>query len=200
MNHNPSTRILVASDLLNLLISCSNLSSASKKIVLLAPVVYELYNFLYDFSKHGFSMRMEVGDLVEKMVSYIMVYCGVDDYANGIVDIDKSVLCFEDLVRVWTVDRGGGSCTHRVDLRAFFPVLSDDVWNQMNVRCGIGKLAGIVLHDVFLLRLCLKFGSGGSREELLKDAQNLAVQTIKGFQNFYFLGKVCRIFLANLFY
>ncbi|CAA2975902.1 Hypothetical predicted protein [Olea europaea subsp. europaea] len=193
--NDPSTRILVASDLLNLLISCSNLSSASKKIALLAPVVYELYNFLYDFSKHGFSLRMEVGDLVEKMVSYIMVYCGVDDYANGIVDIDKSVLCFEDLVRVWTVDRDGGNCTQREDLRVFFPVFSDVVWNQMNARCGIGKLAGIVLYEVFLLRLCLKFGLGGSREELLKDAQNLAVQTIKGFQNFYFLEMILNMLL-----
>ncbi|CAI9759623.1 unnamed protein product [Fraxinus pennsylvanica] len=193
--NDPSTRILVANDLLNLLISCSNLSSASKKIALIAPVVYELYNFLYDFSKHGFSLRMEVGDLVEKMVSYIMVYCGIDDYANGIVEIDKSVLCFEDLVRVWTVDRGGGSCTYGEDLRVFFPVLSDGVWNRMNARSGIGELAGIVLYEVFLLRLCLKFGSGGSREELLKDTQNLAVQTIKGFQNFYFLQMLLNMLL-----
>ncbi|KAL2544884.1 hypothetical protein Fot_14117 [Forsythia ovata] len=48
---------------------------------------------------------MEVVDLVEKMVSYILVYCGIDDYANGIVETDNSVLFFDDLLRVWTVDR-----------------------------------------------------------------------------------------------
>ncbi|KAL2548496.1 hypothetical protein Fot_10026 [Forsythia ovata] len=179
-----STRIVVAKDLLNLLISCSNLSSASKKIALLAPVVYELYNVLYDISKHGFSLRMEVVDLVEKMVSYIMVYCGIDDYANGIVEVDNSVLFFEDLVRVWTVDRGGGSSKYGEELRVFFPVLSDSVWNGMNTRCGIRELAGIVLYEVFFLRLCLKFGSGGSREELLKDTQNLAVHIYQGVSEF----------------
>ncbi|KAK4388759.1 hypothetical protein Sango_2212900 [Sesamum angolense] len=104
--NSPPTRPLIAKDLLNLLVSCSNLSSASKKIALLAPVVYELYNIISENRKK--------------------VYVDVES--------DNVVVCFEDLVRVWTADRGGGQCNFGQNLRVFFPLMSDGTWKGMNTR------------------------------------------------------------------
>lgn len=188
--NNPSTRVLIAKDLLNLLISCSNLSSASKKIALLAPVVYDLYNIVCDSRKSVLCEKMEVGKLVENMVSYVMISAGVYDYGNEDVEFDNVVVCFEDLIRVWTTDRGGGSFNFPETLRIFFPLLTDGTRKGMNARCGIQELVGVVLCEVFFLRLYLSFSSGMCTEDFLKDTRDKAVQTIKGFQNCYFLGEI----------
>ncbi|KAK6161942.1 hypothetical protein DH2020_001783 [Rehmannia glutinosa] len=193
--NSPSTRVLIAKDLLNLLISCSNLSSASKKIGLLAPVIYELYNIVCDSRKRGLSVKMEVDKLVEDMFSYVMMSAAVYDYGNGDVKSDNAVACFEDLVRVWTTDRGGGSCNFADNSRVFFPLLSDGTWKGVNVRCGVRELVVIVLCELFFLKLYLSFGSEMCTEDFLKDKQDQAVQTIKGFRNSYFIDMLLKMLL-----
>ncbi|PIN16855.1 hypothetical protein CDL12_10509 [Handroanthus impetiginosus] len=192
---NPSTRVIRAKDLLDLLISCSNLSSGLKKIALLAPVVYELYSIICDSRKNGLCVKKEVDKLVEYMTSYVVMSAGVVDYGNGDVEVDKTVVCFEDLVRVWTTDRGGGSCNFGENLRVFFPLLTDGTWKGLNGRCGIRELVGIVLCEVFFLRLYLSFGSGMCTEDLLKDTRDQVVETIKEFRNFYFLDMLLKMLL-----
>ncbi|KAL7121938.1 hypothetical protein ACP275_01G014800 [Erythranthe tilingii] len=193
--NNPSTRVLIAKDLLNLLISCSNLSSPLKKIGMLAPVVYELYDIVRDSRSSGLCVDMEVEKLVENTVSCVMMSARVYGYANEDAKFDSALVCFEDLVRVWTIDRGGRGCKFGENLRVFFPLSSDGIWKGLNGRCGIGELVGIVLCEVFFLRLYLSFGSGMSTEDFLERTKDQAVQTIKGFQNRYFLDMLLKMLL-----
>ncbi|XP_042036965.1 uncharacterized protein LOC121783001 [Salvia splendens] len=191
--NSPASRVLIAKDLLNLFTQCSNLSSASKKIALLAPVVYDLYSIVCDVRMTELHERVEVGKLVENMVCYMTVSAGVYDYGNEDVECDTAVVCFEDLIRVWTTDRGGGSCSFVEALRMFFPLLGDGTWTTMNAGCGIRELVGIVQLEVFFLRLYVSFSSGMCTEDVLKDARDHAVQTIKGFRNIYFLDMLLKM-------
>ncbi|KAL6502016.1 hypothetical protein OROGR_027149 [Orobanche gracilis] len=190
-SNNPSTRVVIAKDLLNLLISCSNLSSASKKIALLAPVVYELCNLVCDSR----TVKMEVDRLVEDMVSHIMMSAAVYDHGNRNVKCDNDVVCFEDLVRVWTTDRGGGSCNFEENLRVFFPLLTDGILKGVSGRFGVRELVGIVLCEVFFLRVYLSFCSGMCMEEFLKVTQDQTIQTMKGFLNSYFIDMLLKMLL-----
>ncbi|XP_073131128.1 uncharacterized protein [Henckelia pumila] len=183
----PSTRVLIVKDLLNLYISCSNLSSTSKKIVLLAPVVYELYNVLYDCGKNELSVKHEVHKLLESITDHIMLFAGIHDCGKGVVEFENMTVCFEDLVRVWTADRGGGSRSIGENLTVFFPVLSDRIWKGVNSRHGMQEFVGIVVCEVFLLKLCLNFGSGQSKEDFLKETKNNAVCMIKALRNCFFV-------------
>ncbi|KAL3655700.1 hypothetical protein CASFOL_000096 [Castilleja foliolosa] len=181
----PSARIVITKDLLNLLISCSNLSSASKKISLLAPVVYDLYNIVCDYGK---AVNMEVRKLVEDIVSYVMTLAAAYDYGNEDVNCNNSVVCFEDLVRVWTTDRGGGFCKFEENLRVFFPLLSDGIWRWVSGGgCGLRELVGIVLCEVYFLRMFVSVGSVMCTEDFLRETFDETVQTIKGFRSSYFL-------------
>ncbi|GFP88084.1 hypothetical protein PHJA_000952100 [Phtheirospermum japonicum] len=192
----PSARIVITKDLLNLLISCSNLSSASKKISLLAPVVYELYNIVCDY---GRAVNMEVRKLVEDMVSYVMTSAAAYDYGNVDANCDNLVVCFEDLVRVWTTDRGGGVCNFEENSRVFFPLLSSGIWKWVSGGgCGVRELVGIVLCEMYFLRMFVTFGSGMCKEDFLRDTFDQTVQTIKEFQSSCFLVKdSIRVFLDN---
>ncbi|KZV37299.1 hypothetical protein F511_16448 [Dorcoceras hygrometricum] len=185
-NKDLSARVLRVKDLLNLLISCSNLSSTSKKIVLLAPVVYELYNVLYDFEKIESNVKYEVNNLLENITDHIILFAGIHDYRKGHVEFENMAVDFEDLVRVWTADRGGGSRSVVENLTLFFPVLSDCIWRGVNLRHGLQEFVGIVLCEVFLLKLCLSFGSGQSKEEFLIDRKNHAVRIIMALSNCFF--------------
>ncbi|KAK9101238.1 hypothetical protein Scep_024668 [Stephania cephalantha] len=55
---------------------------------------------------------------------------------------------------------------------------------------GVGHLAGVVIVEAFLLKLCLKLKSGGgsSKTDLVKELRIWAVGAITGFQNHYFFG------------
>ncbi|KAK4412599.1 hypothetical protein Salat_2907000 [Sesamum alatum] len=193
--NNPPTRVLIAKDLLNLLVSCSNLSSASKKIALLAPVVYELYNIINENRKKGLCVKKEVDKLVEDMVSYVIISAGVYDYGDRDVEFDSVMVCFEDLVRVWTADRGGGLCNFGQNLRVFFPLMTDGTWKGVNARFRLQELVGIVLCEVFFLRLYVRFGSGMCTEDLLNGMQDQMAQIIKGFRNCHFLDMLLKLLL-----
>lgn len=196
-NGHPNKKMmLLVKDLFQLVITCSTLSNGLKRTALLAPVVFRLYDIVRDsWSVNGLllCLRGEVEELLEKLVSYISVCCCCcDDFGKGNELSDLSVDCFEDLVRVWTVDRVAEGVEYVENLRVFFPMLSDEVLKGIDGRCGMDFLAGIVICEVFWLRLCLKMNQGVMREEMEMDMRNWAVQTIKGFRNSYFLGEVYR--------
>lgn len=126
---------------------------------------------------------------MEVVVSYILLCCsnnGFDEWGNGSGCLTAG---FVDLVRVWSVGRVGEGRGFGEDLRVFFPLVSDEVRGEVGVGCGAGYVAGVVMVEAFLLGLCLKIGSGVSREELEKDARQWAVQTVTGFQNGCFFGE-----------
>lgn len=133
--------------------------------------------------------RKEIENLLEGVVSYTSICCGGggDCEVVGVKEEEESLTVsgFRDVLGVWTVD----NCGDRDELKVFFPVVSEEVRNGIRVGCGVGYLAGVVMCEAFLLRLCLKFGSGNSRLELEKDLHNWAIQMINGFQSYWFIGE-----------
>nr|GLL46878.1 uncharacterized protein LOC109174354 [Ipomoea trifida] len=190
---NPLTKALVAKDLLQLLISCSKSSYGTKKIALLAPVLYALYDAVCEFSNDdGLSFMGEVETIVEKMVNYICICCDDLEIYNECGDL---VICFEDLVGVWTLDRVD-KCCNVENMAALFPFLNSGLCRWVNnQRFSIRNLAGVVMFQVFFLSLSLKFQVGFSQGELQRDTLNWAVQTMKRFQNSYFLDLLLRVLL-----
>ncbi|XP_057479025.1 uncharacterized protein LOC130766317 [Actinidia eriantha] len=186
--------VLAVKDLFQLLVSLSGPCNGLKRVALLAPVVYELYYLVFDCLKKGLCLKREIEGLVEGIVSYISLCCSnySGDWHNGLGNLAGA---FVDLTRVWTVDRVGEGCEFGDNLRVFFPLVSDEICNGVSVDCGVGYFAGVVMVEAFLLRLYLKFGSTGLREDLQKDMQNCAGQTIKGFQNPHFFDMLLKMLL-----
>lgn len=186
--HSSVKSIAAVKDLFQLLVSCSNPYSGSKRVAVLAPVVSELYYIVVDCLGKGLGLKGEVEGLVEVVVSYILLCCSnsSEEWGNGSGNLTGG---FVDLIRVWSVGRVGERREFGDDLRVFFPLVSGEVRSEVSAGCGAGFVAGIVMVESFLLSLCLKFGSGVSGEELQKDMQHWAVQTITGFQNGCFFGE-----------
>ncbi|KAM7507544.1 hypothetical protein LguiA_017997 [Lonicera macranthoides] len=181
-----SNELLVAKDMFQLLVSCSSPCNGFRKVAVLVPVVYELFNRLCDFPRN-LSLRREIEGLVEGIISYISICCGNYDKECGNL-LDNHMACFSDLIRVWTVDRGGDN------LEIFFPLVSEEICRGIG-ESGVGYLAGVVMIEVFLLSLCLKFGARVPTDELEKGIRDWAVQIIKGFHNCYFLDMLLRVLL-----
>ncbi|KAG5524717.1 hypothetical protein RHGRI_031405 [Rhododendron griersonianum] len=192
--HSSVKSVAAVKDLFQLLVSCSNPYSGSKKVAVLAPVVSELYYIVVDCLGKGLGLKGEVEGLIEVVVSYILLCCSnsFEEWGNGSGNLTGG---FVDLIRVWSVGRVGERREFGDDLRMFFPLVSGEVRSEVSAGCGAGYVAGIVMVEAFLLRLCLKFGSGVSGEELQKDMQHWAVQTITGFQNGCFFDMLLRMLL-----
>ncbi|OMO86586.1 hypothetical protein COLO4_21041 [Corchorus olitorius] len=184
---NSPNSIPVSKDLFQLLVSCSTSCNAFKRISVLAPVIYELFRLATDQKE----LKKGVESLLEGIVSYISICCGVEAAGND--DLSSS---FVELLRVWMVDRAGkDEGERRNDLKAFFPIVSEEVRKVISGGCGIGYLSGVVMCQAFLLKLCLKFEAGIPKWQLEKDVHDCAVQTITGFRNFYFLDILFRMLL-----
>lgn len=166
-------------ELFQLLVSCSSTCNAVKKVAVLAPVVYELYCLAIERK----SLKKEVEDLLEVVVSYVSICSGREFEEED--ELEPLSPCFSDLIHVWMVDMP------KKDAKSFFPVVSDDVRKGICKDCGTGMgcLAGVVMTEAFLLRLCLKFDARTLRAELERNMHSWAVQTIAGFRNFYFFGE-----------
>lgn len=178
--------VLVVRQSFEVIVTCSSLcNSGLKRIALLAPVLFELYRLVSE--KRGLLLNSDVECLVEGIISYTSICCKNSDPEMASVHLGPGFL---DVIRIWTVDRLEGNCTFENDLGVFFPLVSDEVRQGVGVECGVGYLAGIVMSEAFIMRLCLKLGSGASRVELEKDIRNWAVQMISGFRNCYFFGEV----------
>ncbi|XP_010049173.2 uncharacterized protein LOC104437827, partial [Eucalyptus grandis] len=180
-----SEQVSRVKDLFQLLVTCSSSCNAVKKVAVLAPVVYELYSLVVERR----SLKKEVEDLLEVVVSYISICSGGEFEEED--ELEPSSPCFLDLIRVWMVDKP------KKDAKSFFPVVSDDVRMGVCKDCGtgMGRLAGVVMAEVFLLRLCLKLDAQTLRAELERDMHSWAVQTIAGFRNFYFFGTLLSMLL-----
>ncbi|KAI4316541.1 hypothetical protein L6164_024517 [Bauhinia variegata] len=182
----PLTRASTAKDLFQLLVSCSDYCGSLKRIGILAPVVYELYHLALQ-EKH---LKSEVQSLLEGLISYCSIFCGKElrGENNGPTSLDPSFL---DVIPVWMVDLSGAGDY----LKGFFPIVSDQFRKGIEVRCEIGFLAGIVMCEALLLKLCLDFEPGIVKAEQKKKLCDSAIQIITGFRNSYFLDTLFRTML-----
>lgn len=152
-----------------------------KRIAILAPFVFELHRLVLEET----DLKSEVQSLLEGLISYCSIFCGqeLQEDSDGMTSVDPSFL---DVIPVWIVDQSGV----RDQSKEFFPIISDQLRKGIKSGCDIGFLAGIVMCEALLLKLCLKFESGIAKAEQEKKLHGLAVQTITGFRNFYFIGEL----------
>ncbi|KAI3447097.1 hypothetical protein Pfo_003762 [Paulownia fortunei] len=72
-------------------------------------------------------------------------------------------------------------------LRVFFPLLSDDIVKRVSVEgCGTIDLAGFVVAEAFLLKLCWKIREEGFGEKMQNELKSWIVGSITGFRSSYF--------------
>ncbi|XP_008810392.2 uncharacterized protein LOC103721820 isoform X2 [Phoenix dactylifera] len=189
-------RVMAVKDLLQLLFACSASCGGLKSIALLAPAVSELYRCVTEAEKLSKKVakkaRREIEALVEGIISYISI---CSSKSSKVEEFSDSYLlpCFVDLVRVWTVQHSCG-----LDgLGVLFPLVSDEIRGQFRKEgCGTGYLAGVVVTEAFLLRLCLKIKAAGApRSDLQKELRIWAVSSITTFQNRVFFEILLRLLL-----
>ena len=155
--------------------------AAAKPLALLAPIVSELF--------HSTKPRREVEALVEAVLSYISI-CSSRP-AGGEVNADAGRLLpgFGELVKVWSVRNSRDRCPFQV----LFPLVGEETRRElMKEGCSVTFLAGVVVAEAFLLRLCLKVQgvAGVPRSELQKELRIWAVSSISVFQNQHFFGEL----------
>ncbi|WCJ29576.1 hypothetical protein M5689_011201 [Euphorbia peplus] len=193
-NSSSSSSALMTKNLFQLLVSSSSSCNALKKIAVLSPVVYEFNSLVSE----GDKWRKEADILLEVIFSYLSICRGSNFEQHGDEFGDFSC-CFTDLVGVWTVERTRESCELGEALSMFFPFVSDGIRNGMvNEGCEVARLAGIVMAQVFLLRLCFKFRLGVSRVELEKELRDCAVQMMAAFRSFHFADVLLKILVEPL--
>lgn len=184
--------------LFQLLVSCCDGCVAMKRIGVLAPLVFEIYRLM----GCGEEVKSEIEGLVEGVVSYCSIYCMKSEVEASGGDARVGVLeeGFVDLIPVWMVDcdSGGESGVGGDCLKGFFPFVSDGVGKGIEMGCVVGYLAGFVMFEALLLKMCLIFEAGIARGEKEKKLHAAAVQVMTGFRNFYFLGKNLLLLLLLL--
>ncbi|XP_050270290.1 uncharacterized protein LOC126714263 [Quercus robur] len=184
-------RVIVSKDLFQLVSACSGSCSSSKSIALLAPVVFEVFKVVVELlgkdlaSKRERKAMREAKSLVGVILGYANVCCCKDSSEESIGS--NLITPFVDLVRVW-MDSDDG-------IDSFLPLVSGEIRERFSVGgcVDVVYLAGVVLAELFLLELCLKFTAGIAREELEKELKIWTVGSISGFQSFYFFETLIRM-------
>ncbi|XP_041006715.1 uncharacterized protein LOC121251512 [Juglans microcarpa x Juglans regia] len=186
-------RITASKDLFQLVSSCSVSCGSSKCIALLTPVVFEVYKVVVELFGKDLALKRErkamreIISLVEGILGYINVCCSKDSSDECGSLGSNSTTPFAELVRIWIGSNDG--------IEAFLPLLSGGTIEWLNDgKFCVGQLAGVVIAEVFLLELCLKFRAGIAREEL----RSWAVGSISGFRSFYFFENLVRILLERV--
>ncbi|KAK3210540.1 hypothetical protein Dsin_015246 [Dipteronia sinensis] len=196
-NDNPLDRLSAARDLFQLISACSGSCNSSKSIALLAPVVFEVYKVVVELkgrhlgSKREKKVFREVKSLVDVILGFISVCCC--DTSNGkrnvseVTDLNL-IVSFKDLVSLWM--------EKSESFKSFLPLVNDEICREGSERvCDVNYLAGMVIVEVFLLKLCLSFGVGMAGVDLEKDLTSWAVSSITGFQNVFFFETLVRMLL-----
>ena len=129
--------------------------------------------------------RRDIGALVEGIISYISICSSKSSKVEEFSD-NYLLPCFVDLVRVWTVQHSCGGD----GLGVLFPLVSEEIRGQFRKEgCRTSYLAGAVVTEAFLMRLCLKIEAAGApRPDLQKELRIWAVSSITAFQNRVFFG------------
>ncbi|XP_049413923.1 uncharacterized protein LOC125876729 [Solanum stenotomum] len=184
-------RLAAVKALFQLIVSCSVSCDFFKSIALIAPVMYNV--FMLVMGLKGFEQKAkkekkfvrEVNGLVDSILGYVNVCCeGLEDRC----DVSKGFLRpVRELVTVWMWDNTVEDTGDKGCMRAFFPLLTDEIVERVNAEgCELSALAGCVIAEAFLLKLCLRFLEDGSRKELQDELRAWIIASITGLQNSYF--------------
>ncbi|EOY30513.1 Uncharacterized protein TCM_037699 [Theobroma cacao] len=193
-NEDPLNQLSIIKDFFQLVSSCSSPCSSSKSIALLAPIVLEVYKLVVEVlgkdlgSKREQKVIKKVKSMVEVIIGYISMCCckELSEESEGL-DVNL-VIPFEDLVSIW-MDRNA-------NLQSFFPFLSDEICRVISERgFDVNYLAGVVMVEAFLLKLCLDLRLGTEGMVLEKELRSRAVALISSFHNFYFFEILVRVLL-----
>ncbi|KAJ8532009.1 hypothetical protein K7X08_011932 [Anisodus acutangulus] len=186
LGNDPLKRIAAVKDLFQVIVSCSASCDTFKSVALMAPVMYNVAKLalgLKGFEQKGKKEKKlvrEVKGLVDSILGYINV-C-FESVGNSCDVSEGFVRPVRELVTVWMWDNRDNGCT-----RDFFPLLSDEIVEKVNGEgCELGALAGCVIAEAFLLKLCLRFLEDGSRKELHDELRAWIVASITGIKNPYF--------------
>ncbi|KAL0558478.1 hypothetical protein IC582_003051 [Cucumis melo] len=187
-------RVAAMKVLFQLVCSCSAPCGSSKTITLLSPVVSEVYKLVIDMrgkdlnSKREKKAMREVKSLVEAILGLTNLSSCEDSNKN-----DKSldfnfITPFVDLISIWTHPNEG--------LDQFLPLVCSEVREEFSSgECDVRRLAGVVIAETFLVKLCLDFNCGHSRQALEEDLRNWTVGSITRIRNFYFFETLVRLLL-----
>ncbi|MBA0577980.1 hypothetical protein Gorai_020284 [Gossypium raimondii] len=185
----PLNRLSIINDLFQLVSSCSSPCNSSKSIALLAPIVFEVYKLVVEvLGKDSRKVNKRIKSLVEVIIGYISMCCckGFSEESENI-DMDL-VIPVEDLVSIW-IDRN-------VNLQSFLPLVSSEICGMISERgFNVNYLAGVVMVEAFLLKLCLDLRIGIEGIVLEKELKSWAVASISSFHNFYFFEMLTRMLL-----
>ncbi|XP_065851429.1 uncharacterized protein [Euphorbia lathyris] len=161
-------------ELFRFISGCSGSCSASKSIALLAPVVFEVYILVNDLGVK--KTTKEVNSLIGAILGYISVCCSKGMSEESDSNFSVSVT---DLVSIWMDGKG--------DLKKFLPLISDEMRREISDEfTSVNSFAGVVMFEVFLLKLCLDLRGGIRGLELENELKKWIVGSITGFQSFYF--------------
>lgn len=190
-NQDLSDHILIVKELFQLISRCSGPCSASKSIALLAPVVFQVYNLVVELLGKDLGARRvkkaakEAKSLIGEIIGYVSVCCGKDVSKESDSNLSVSFL---DLASLW-IDGNDG-------FKGFLPLTSDEIYKEISVGGStVAYLAGVVISEVFLLKLCLDLRIGNRGEELEKELRSWIVGSITGLQSFYFFETLMRMLL-----
>ncbi|XWS26723.1 hypothetical protein CRYUN_Cryun26dG0054800 [Craigia yunnanensis] len=193
-NEDPVNRLSIIKDLFQLVSACSSPFNSSKSIALLAPIVFEVYKLVVEVldkdlgSKGEKQVNRKVKSVVDVIIGYISMCCCKDlsEESEGI-DVNL-VIPIEDLVSIW-MDRN-------VNVQSFFPLVSNEICRMISERgFDVNYLAGVVMVEAYLLKLCLDLKIGTEGMVLEKELRSWAVASISSFHNFYFFEILVRMLL-----
>ncbi|KAL0426924.1 UNVERIFIED_CONTAM: hypothetical protein Slati_2867200 [Sesamum latifolium] len=184
------SRILAIKDLFQLIVSCSASCSSVKSIALAAPVIYYLHGFILDVKgfqlgpKKDKKLNGETKTLVDSILGYINVCC--NGFDGNFDDLEDLIRPLGDLISFWLMDDGAQD-KNVESLRVFFPLLSDSIVKRISIEgCGIVDLAGFVVAEVFLLKLCWKIREEGFGEKMQNELKSWIVGSITALRSSYF--------------
>lgn len=188
----PFSRLLEIKDLFQLIVSCSASCNSIKSIALVAPVIFNLHKFILDLngfqlgSKKERKVSGEIKSLVDSILGYINVCC--NGFDQNFDELDGLIRPLGDLISFWLVDNGLQNMNVE-SLRVFFPLLSDEIAKKVSVEgCEMLDLAGFVVAEAFLLKLCWKIREEGFGEKMKNEVKCWIVGSISGLRSSYFYG------------
>ncbi|XP_044480057.1 uncharacterized protein LOC123206859 isoform X2 [Mangifera indica] len=189
-NDEPLNRLSVTKEMFELISVCSSACSSLKGIALLAPVVFELHKVVVESKRRDLSSKREkklireIRSLVNVILEFISVCCS----QNLVEQSDNLIVPFKILASLWM--------SENQSLESILPLVSAEISREVSEGvCDVNHLAGVVIFEMFLLKLCLSFGMGIAGAQSEEDLKSWVVGSITGFQNAYFFETLVRMLL-----
>ncbi|KAL8236454.1 hypothetical protein R6Q59_017535 [Mikania micrantha] len=187
-------QVLAVKDLFQSITTCSSSSSSSVCIALIAPVIFKLYSVFIDLKRKEGDLKRrkkamrEIRSFLDVILGYFNVCC--EGFNND--DDTRLIRPLNDLISIWMHSEGTENGS-----KQFFPLLSDEIRNWVSEESGdnLGLLAGAVIVEAFLLKLCLRCIDGNLKQELQDELRTWAVCSITGFRNFYLFDILVKMLL-----